>query len=129
MPGPPLLGVFAAAALLLAALGIYGLMAYSVASRRREIGLRMALGASAGTIRRRFLGEGLRLGAAGVTVGAVLALAVGRVMASLLFGVSPVDPVTVGGVLLLFVAVAALASLVPALRASRVDPQWVLRYE
>ncbi len=127
--GSAFLGVFAMVALLLAALGIYGVISYSVARRRREIGLRIALGASNRQIRGVVVGEGLRLTAIGMAIGLVLALGVGQVMASLLFGVQPFDPVTLGGVLMLFMAVATVASLVPAIRAGRVDPLGVLKAE
>jgi predicted permease len=124
-----LLSVFGSIALLLASLGIYGVISYSVVRRRREIGLRVALGATGTNIRRAFVGEGLRLSAIGLGIGLALAVGVGQVMTSFLFGVSPFDPITLGGVLVLFAGVAVLASLLPAVRASRVDPVGVLRYE
>jgi len=125
--GSAFLGVFGSMALMLAALGIYGVISYSVARRRREIGLRMALGASGGQIRSVIVGEGLKLTGIGLVIGLVLALGVGQLMASLLFGISPFDPVTLGGVLTLFLAVALVASVVPAFRAARVDPLGVLK--
>jgi len=123
------LAVFGAGALLLAALGVYGLISFSVAQRRRELGVRMALGASRGEIRRVVVGDGMRLAAVGLAVGLALAVGLGRVIASALYGVTPFDPLTLGGVLALFLAVAALASLVPAERASRTDPVGALRGE
>ncbi len=113
----------------LAALGLYGTVAYSANRRRREIGIRMAMGADATEVRRRILGDGLRLTALGAAVGLILSLVVGRVMAAVLFGVSPFDPVTLGGVLVVFLAVAVAGSLLPAVRASRVDPVEVLKAE
>jgi predicted permease len=127
--GSAFLGVFGLVALLLAALGIYGVISYSVARRQREIGLRMALGASGPQIRGVIVGEGLKLTGLGLGIGLVLAVAVGQVMASLLFGVSPLDPVTLGGALAVFLLVSLLSSLVPALRAARVDPLGVLKAE
>ncbi len=123
------LGIFGLVALLLASVGIYGVVSFSVAQRRREIGIRMALGATSGQVRGVVVGEGLRLTAVGVAIGLVLALVVGQLMASMLFRVSPFDPVTLGSVLVLFGAVATVASLLPARRAARVDPTTVLRYE
>jgi predicted permease len=120
-----LLGVLGAAALLLASLGIYGVMAYSVVQRRREIGVRMAMGASQSVIRKTFIGEGLRLSAIGI----VLALVASNLLRAALYGVRSFDPVTFGGVLVLFLGVAVVASLLPAIRASRVDPITALRYE
>ena len=127
--GSAFLGVFGLVALLLAALGIYGVISYSVARRQREIGLRMALGASGRQIRGVIVGEGLKLTGLGLAIGLVLAIGVGQVMASLLFGVSPLDPVTLGGALAVFLLVSLLSSLVPALRAARVDPLGVLKAE
>jgi putative ABC transport system permease protein len=125
--GSAFLGVFGLVALLLAALGIYGVISYSVARRRREIGLRMALGASSRQIRGSIVGEGVRLTAIGLVIGLVLSLGVGRLMTSLLFGISPFDPVTLGAVFALFLTVSLVASVVPALRAARVDPSGVLK--
>jgi len=121
------LTVLGAVALLLASLGIYGLVAYSVAQRRREIGVRMALGATRERIRRGFLEEGLRLSVIGLVIGIVAALVTGRLMASRLFDVGPFDAVTLGAVLVVFAGVAVGASLLPAARASRVEPVSVLR--
>ncbi|UCD24203.1 MAG: ABC transporter permease [Gemmatimonadota bacterium] len=124
-----LLGFLGGASLLLASLGVYGIIAYSVAQRRREIGLRLALGASTGGVRRLFVGEGVKLSAAGLGLGIVLSLVMSNLLQAVLFGVGAFDPVTFIGVLVIFLLVAAAASLVPAIRASRVDPIGVLRYE
>jgi ABC-type antimicrobial peptide transport system permease subunit len=124
-----LLGVFAGTALLLAVAGIYGVMAYSVARCTREIGVRMALGASASSVLRLVLAHGMAAVAVGVTIGIAGSLALTRTMQSLLFGVSPTDPVTFAAVSLLLAAVALLASYVPARRATRVDPMVALRCE
>jgi predicted permease len=124
-----LLSAFGTVALFLASLGIYGVISYSVVRRRREIGVRVALGATGNNIRRVFVGEGFRLSAIGLGIGLVLSVGVGQLMTSFLFGISPFDPITLGGVLVIFGGVAMLASLLPALRASRTDPAGVLRYE
>jgi len=122
-----LLGIFGLAALLLASLGIYGVIAYSVAQRRREIGIRMALGATAGDIRRVIVGEGVKLSLVGMAVGLVLALTAAQLMASALFAVSPFDPMTFSIVILIFMATALVSSFVPARDASRTQPIGVLR--
>jgi putative ABC transport system permease protein len=124
-----LLGVLGTAGLLLASLGIYGVIAYSVAQRKREIGVRIALGASRNTIRYRFLSEGLKLSAVGALIGLVLAILAGKGMSSLLFGVSAFDPPTIIATLVVFALVAAAASVLPAVRASKVDAAEVLRAE
>lgn len=122
-----LLAAFATAALALAATGIYGLIAYSVAQRTREFGIRMALGARPRDLLRQVLDEGLRLTFLGVVFGLLGALALTRLLEALLFGVSAFDPVTFGAVPLLLAAAAGLASYLPARRASLVDPAMALR--
>jgi putative ABC transport system permease protein len=124
-----LLGVFAAAALLLAALGIYGVVSYSVTQRRQELGVRMALGARPGDVLRLVLGEGARLAAAGVGVGVVGALLATRLIQSWLYGIRPADPATFAAVAGGLVAVALAASYLPARRATRVDPLLAMRGE
>jgi putative ABC transport system permease protein len=124
-----LLGIFASLALVLAAVGIYGVMSYSVAQRTREIGIRMALGAQRSDVLKMTIGGGLRLVLIGAAIGLVAALILTRVMSSLLFGVSPTDPLTFLSISLVLVSVAVLASYFPALRATRVDPMFALRYE
>jgi predicted permease len=124
-----LIAVFACTALLLAMAGIYGVTAYSVARRTREIGVRMALGASAGSVLRLVLSQGMLTAAIGVAAGVAGSFALTRTMQSLLFGVSATDPLTFAGVALLLALVAFLASYLPARRATRVDPTVALRYE
>jgi putative ABC transport system permease protein len=124
-----LVGVFAATALVLAAVGIYGIVAFSVARRTQEIGIRMALGAERSDVLRLVVGEGARLAAVGVLIGLAGALAVTRLVSSLLFGVSATDPLTFAAVAALLVVVALLASYVPARRAMALDPNAALRYE
>ena len=120
---------FGGLAVLLACLGLYGVVSYSVARRTNEMGIRLALGATSGGVLRMVLRESLWLVLIGVAIGVVATLVSTRFISSLLFGVSATDPVTVAGATLLLVLVAALASLLPALRASRVDPMVALRCE
>jgi putative ABC transport system permease protein len=124
-----MLGVFATVALVLATVGVYGVMAFSVAQRTREIGIRFALGAQPRQVTGMVVGEGMRLIAAGIGLGLAAALALTRVMTALLFGVSPTDPATFAGVSLLLSMVALMACYIPARRASTVDPIETLRYE
>jgi putative ABC transport system permease protein len=124
-----LLGSFAALALLLAAVGIYGVVAYAVSSRTPEIGLRMALGAQRRDVVRMVLGEGLRLVGTGLALGLGLAVLTGRAVASLLFETAPTDPLTLTVVALFLMLVALTATVLPARRASRIDPVTALRAE
>lgn len=116
------MAAFGLVALLLASLGIYGVISYGAARRKREMGIRFALGAGAADVQGRILGDGLRLTGIGIAVGLLGALVAGRLMSSVLFGVSPFDPLTLSVTSGTFLVVAAAASFIPALRASRVDP-------
>jgi predicted permease len=122
-----LLGTFAAIALLLAAIGLYGVLSSDVAQRRVEIGIRLALGAESGGILSRMVSQGVLLAAAGLAAGLVAALLLTRLVKSFLYGVAPTDPLVFGAVALLMIVIAAAASWIPALRASRVDPAIALR--
>ena len=122
-----LLGGFAALALLLAVTGVYGVLAYNVAQRRREIGIRMALGAVPAGVARMVVGEALRVLLLGLALGLFGALALSRLLGSLLFNIAPTDPLTYGGAALLLLLVALLAALIPARAAARVDPLRTIR--
>lgn len=124
-----LLAVFAALALVLAAVGLYGLISYGVMQRVNEFGVRMALGAAPRDVVRMVLGQGLRLALAGTAAGIVAGIVLMRVMQSVLYGVSPADPLSFAGAAILLTVVALTACYVPARRAMRVDPMVALRYE
>jgi putative ABC transport system permease protein len=124
-----LLGAFAGLALLLASIGLYGVLSYAVTQRSPEIGLRMALGATARSVLGMVVGRGLALTGIGLIVGLALAAAGTRSMKTMLYGVDPIDPATFASVSVLLCAIAALACWIPARRASRLDPLAVLREE
>jgi ABC-type antimicrobial peptide transport system permease subunit len=117
-----LLGIFAGVALLLAGVGIYGVTSYGVAQRTHEIGIRLALGASADRVLREVVGRGVRLTLVAVAIGLVVAAAMGRLASAVLFGVTPIDPSALAGAALILGAVSLTACYIPARRASRVDP-------
>lgn len=122
-------GFFGALALLLAAVGLYGLMAYNVTRRTQEIGVRIALGAARQNVLSMILRETLRLTSIGLAIGIASALSVSQLIGNMLYGISAQDPVTLAAVSILLTAVAALAGWIPARRATRVDPMVALRYE
>jgi putative ABC transport system permease protein len=124
-----LIAGFAGLALLMALVGIYGVVSYAVAQRTREIGVRIALGARVNDIVAMVVGEGVRRTALGIAAGLLGALAASRAVRSLLFGVTPTDPATYAGVVALLLAVTIAACLVPAWRAARVDPLTALRWD
>jgi putative ABC transport system permease protein len=121
------LGVFAAVAMLLSAIGIYGVISYSVAQRTQEIGIRIALGAQVRDVLQLVIGQGMKLALIGISVGIAGALALTRVLSDLLFNVSVTDPLTFAGVSALLALVALLACYIPARRAVNVDPMIALR--
>ena len=124
-----LLGIAGGMALVLSAVGIYGVISYTVDQRRAEIGVRMALGARGAQVGRMVVSQSLRVAALGIGIGLAGAVATTRIMQSVLFGVSPTDPTTLAGVTAVLVTIAAVASYAPARRAIRVDPVEVLRRE
>jgi ABC-type antimicrobial peptide transport system permease subunit len=124
-----LLGLFAGVAVVLASLGIYGVIAYTVTQRTRELGIRMALGARQADVLGLMVGQGVRLTLVGVGMGLVLALGLGRLLSALLYGVKAHDPLTFSGVAVLLVGVALVAAWLPARRATKVDPALTLRAE
>jgi ABC-type antimicrobial peptide transport system permease subunit len=127
--GMLLLLAFGGLALLLAAVGVYGVMAYAVSQRTRELGIRLALGARPGAVRALVLGEGMLLAGLGIGLGLVGALALGRLLVGLLYGVRPTDPRVLAAVCLLLAGASVVACLVPAVRATRVNPVDALRSE
>jgi putative ABC transport system permease protein len=124
-----LLGLFAAVALILTTVGLYGVIACSVSENTQQIGIRMALGAQRSDVFRLIVGQGVALTIGGVAIGLAAAYALTRLMSSLLFGVGATDPWTFGGVAVLLIGVASIACYVPARRAMNVDPMVALRYE
>jgi ABC-type antimicrobial peptide transport system permease subunit len=124
-----MLGMAGAMALILGLIGIYGVISFAVSQRRREIGIRMALGAEPGALRRLFVRDGLALAGAGAAIGLAAAAGLTRLMKSVLFGITPVDPLTYTAVPLVLVAATVLASYLPARRAAAVDPVETLRAE
>ena len=122
-------GFFSLTALALACLGLYGILSFTVAQRTREIGVRVALGAQRLDVFSLVVGKGLKLAVIGSAIGLLGALTVTRLVSRLLYGVSPIDPVTFASMSLLLVALAMLASWIPARRAAKVDPMVALRYE
>ena len=124
-----LIAVFGGLALTLSAIGVYGVMAYSVTQRTHEIGVRMALGAMRQDVMRLILSQALKLAVFGLGIGLIGAFAATRMLASLLYRVRPADPVTFAAITLLLAAITIFAGLVPAIRATRIDPLVALRYE
>jgi putative ABC transport system permease protein len=124
-----MLGIAGTMALVLGIIGIYGVISYAVSQRRREIGIRLALGAQQGELRQMFVRSGLRLAGIGVAIGLGAAVGLMRLMKSLLFGISPLDPLTYAAAPVVLVAAAVLASYLPARRAATVDPVEALKAE
>jgi putative ABC transport system permease protein len=127
--GATIIGSFGALALLLASIGVYGVMAFSVIQRTREIGIRIALGARRTDVISLFLARGMRLTMIGIVIGVALSFALSRLLQGMLFGLTPTDGATFAGVAALLAGVALLASWLPSRRAARVDPMQALRYE
>jgi putative ABC transport system permease protein len=124
-----LLNIFAAAALALSCIGLYGLIAYSITQRTREIGVRLALGADRRDVLVMVLKQGLKLAILGAVIGSIAALAAARLITHLLFGVSATDPIVFSGAVLSLAIAALLACLIPAIRATKIDPKTALREE
>jgi ABC-type antimicrobial peptide transport system permease subunit len=124
-----LVGIFAALGLTLAALGIYGVISYSVTRQTHEIGIRMALGASGGQVQRSVIGRTLTLATLGIVIGAVASMVIAKWIESLLFKTAPWDPIAFLAMVALLIAIAGLAGYIPSLRASRVEPVVALRHE
>jgi ABC-type antimicrobial peptide transport system permease subunit len=124
-----LIGIFACLAVILAATGLYGLMAYSVEQRTKEIGIRVALGSTRARVARLILRQAAGWGTSGIAIGAAGAVLFGRALSASLYGVTPTDPLTLAGVIAVLALVTVLASVVPTLRASNVDPNVALRHE
>jgi ABC-type antimicrobial peptide transport system permease subunit len=127
--GATLLGIFSVLGLVLASIGLYGVVAYAVAQRTRELGIRVALGAESRDIYRAVLGHGVKLTSLGLIIGIVAALVLARLAQGVLFGVTSTDPITLGSVAVILATVAFMASFVPARRATRVDPMGILKGE
>jgi len=124
-----LLGIFAGLAVVLSSIGVYGVISYLAGQRTHEIGIRMALGARRADVLRLMLGESLRMAGVGVVIGLAAAFGLTRLMSKMLYGVKATDPLTFAGVAVILAAVALTASLIPALRAMRVNPTVALRHE